>query len=81
MTARIVRELPLRKCIRSIGAPNLEAHTGLEVACEAGQWRVVCSVCGSRWLVNFSQVATGDGYCEHGATNYYDSLGKLTRRV
>ncbi|MCU1270812.1 MAG: hypothetical protein JWN74_2106 [Acidobacteriaceae bacterium] len=80
-TKLVDQELNVKECIKSITGSELSSHIELAVVSEGGRRWVVCSVCGGRWSVKFSQVDAGDGYCEQGATNYYKSDGKLLRRV
>jgi hypothetical protein len=75
-----VRKLTARECVKSAAESDLGAHVELRVVSEVGHWWVTCTMCGSRWSVEFSQVDAGDGYCVEGATNYYGSDGKLVKR-
>ena len=76
-----VQELSVRECIKSAAESELDAHVGLRVVSEAGHCWITCTMCGSRWSVEFSHVDAGDGYCVEGATNYYGSDGNLLKRV
>lgn len=75
------RPLRVGECVRSICEAGLCAHVGLTVVMEGGGPLLVCRVCGSRWSVVLTQIATGDGYCCEGATNFYGPRGKLLKRV
>lgn len=68
-------------------------HVGLLAIFEHGRLGVSCQVCGGRWMVmdgneqrsgpclDLMMTTDGDGYCEEGATNYFDSEGTVQQRI
>lgn len=68
-------------------------HARLVATFEQGQLGITCRECGGQWTIADSQgrgsrhcldlmpTADGDGYCEEGATNYFDSNGLVTHRL
>lgn len=72
---------------------QLGHHVGLVAIFEQGGLGISCLGCGGQWTVvdaeglqprhGLELVLTidGDGYCEEGATNYFDSNGMVTHRI
>jgi hypothetical protein len=68
-------------------------HVGLVAIFEQGRLGISCLECGGRWTVVDAEgldsrhgldlilTIDGDGYCEEGATNYFDSNGMVTHRI
>jgi hypothetical protein len=66
-------------------------HVGLSAIFEHSRLGVSCLVCGGRWTVvegpcsgdglELMLTTHGDGYCEEGATDYFDSSGKVMQRI
>jgi hypothetical protein len=78
--------------IKAAADSLLDAHVDLALVFQHGRWGVACFVCGGRWAVvdaesgprvgiDVRMVADGDGYCENGATNYFNSEGNVTKRM
>jgi len=68
-------------------------HVDLVAVFQHSRVGITCVVCGGRWAVldadrssssdnlNLRLTTDGDGYCEEGATNYFDSNGHIMRRT
>jgi hypothetical protein len=68
-------------------------HVGLLATFDHGRLGITCLVCGGRWGfveaegprsgddLDLMLTTDGDGYCEEGATDYFDSNGKVTQRI
>ncbi len=68
-------------------------HVGLSAIFEHSRLGITCLECGGRWAVvdaegphsrqglDLMLTTDGDGYCEGGATNYFDSNGNVTKRI
>lgn len=68
-------------------------HVGLLAIFEHSRLGITCLVCRGRWTVVNAErprsgdglglmlTTDGDGYCEEGATNYFDANGKVTQRI
>jgi len=68
-------------------------HVDLVAVFRRSRLGITCLVCGGRWAVmdtdrssssdnlKLRLTTDGDGYCEEGATNYFDSNGRITRRT
>ena len=79
--------------IKAVMDRLLTAHVALSPAFKHNRWWIICHECGARWAVvhrappgsaeglDLELVTDGDGYCEEGATNYFDSEGNVTKRM
>lgn len=77
--------------IKAAADSQLGAHVKLSTILEGSRWYVVCAACGGQWSVSggdspscrpkFCVVIDGDGYCENGATNYFNAEGSVTERI
>lgn len=77
--------------IKAAADLRLGAHGKLSVVVGGSRLYVVCVACDGRWLVRkrdgpaqrpqFLAVIDGDGYCEDGATNYFDADGNVAVRI
>lgn len=77
--------------IKAAADCQLGAHLKLSEISEGNRRYVACAACGGRWLVperdssacrpKFHVAIDGDGYCENGATNYFNADGSVTDRI
>jgi hypothetical protein len=79
--------------IKSVANRLLGHHVELVAIFERTLLGITCLECGGRWTVldaegldtrrdlDLELAANGDGYCEEGATNYFDSNGMVTHRI
>jgi hypothetical protein len=68
-------------------------HARLVATFEQGRVGITCLECGGQWTVadaegtdsrhglDLTPTNNGDGYCEEGATSYFDSHGVVTHRL
>ena len=68
-------------------------HVRLVATFEQGRLVITCLECDGQWTVadakgtgsrhglDLTPTTNGDGYCEEGATNYFDSNGVVTHRL
>ncbi len=79
--------------IKATAERLLGHHVDLSATLDRGRLGITCLVCGGRWEfveaegprsegdLDLMLIADGDGYCGEGATNYFDSNGKVTQRI
>jgi hypothetical protein len=68
-------------------------HVGIVAILGQGRLGLTCLECGGQWTAAdaggtasrhclvLTSTTNGDGYCEEGATNYFDSNGIVTNRL
>jgi hypothetical protein len=83
----------ISELIRSAANRLLGHHVGLVATSGQARRGIACLECGGQWMVveakgmnsrhglDLMPTTNGDGYCEEGATNYFDSNGMVTHRV
>lgn len=79
--------------IKATAERLLGHHVGLSAILDHGRLGITCLVCGGRWEsveaerprsgddLDLMLTTDGDGYCEEGATDYFDSNGEVTQRI
>jgi hypothetical protein len=79
--------------IKATAERLLGHHVDLSAILDHGRSGTACLVCGGRWEfveaegpssggdLDLILTEDGDSYCEEGATNYFDSNGKVTQRI
>jgi hypothetical protein len=79
--------------IKAAANRQLGHHVRLVATFEQRRLGIACLECGGGWTVagaegadhrhglNLTPTTSGDGYCEEGATNYFDSSGIVTHRL
>lgn len=79
--------------IKAVANLLLGHHVGLVAAFGRGRLEITCLECEGQWTLagaegadtshglDLTPTTNGDGYCEEGATNYFDSNGIVTHRL